>query len=328
MAKLLNRGATIPYQLRPRKAIERNIFVDLLKKIASYDKINFTDYRYVGFGAAYLEDFKQMHLELGIVAMDCIEMDKHAYSRQLFNNPYYFVNSYNISSTDYIDTDFKFDRNQIVWLDYTMPRYFRQQLTDVETLCSKLVSLDIIKFTFNSQLRSFISSQSIKKDKYRLCQETDLKFILQFLKDDETYKKYLPEEVGVSNLLNFDTVIRALAVRAINRGLTLGGKNIKFHHLTSFTYADGQEMTTITGVVCTDEEFSKIIDQCKLESWPFLKELSESESEFVEAIEIAVPDMTVSERIEIDKRIPAVDINAVAKELIFYYGSNDDEHIN
>lgn len=328
MAIIKNNGATIPYQLRPRKAIERNIFIDLLKKIGASNKINFEDYRYVGFGAAYLEDFKQMHIELGIVTMDCIEMDKNAFSRQIFNNPYYFVTPYNISSTEYIDQCLNTDKNQIFWLDYTMPKMLKQQLTEIDILCSKLAPFDIVKFTFNSQLASFINSNHIhlsKKD-LRYCHESDFKIILQFLKEHPTFNKYLPEDIKVSDIPKFDAIIRAMAVRAVNRGLLNENSGLKFQHLTAFTYADGQEMTTVTGIVCSDEEFAELLEQSKLQIWPFYNNANTG-LEFIEAVEITVPDMTVSERIEIDKKIPSQDLVLVANQLAFKYGTNMDEHI-
>lgn len=327
-------GATIPYQLRPRKAIERNIFVDLLKRLSSYNKIDFQKYRYVGFGAAYLEDFKQMHLELGIITMDCIEMDENAYTRQIFNNPYYFVNSYNASSTEYIDCDIKYDKNQIIWLDFTSPGLLRQQLSDIEMLCSKLGELDIIKFTFNSNFASFISSHHIKNTEvefnnlteYPLCSVTDLKNILRFLKDDPTLNIYLPEEIDQRDLMQFDKVIRAMAVRAIKRGLKQSVSHLNFQHLTAFTYADGQKMTTISGIISSDDEFNAILSQNKIREWPFYNN-GEGSSEFMNAIKIAVPDMTVAERIEIDKKIPSQEIEKIAEGLNFFYGGDLKEHV-
>jgi hypothetical protein len=91
MAKIKFSGATIPYQLRPFKAIERNLFIELLRSLESSPDISLIDYRYVGFGAPFLEDFKQLHLALRISDMDCIESNDFAQTRQLFNNPYNFI---------------------------------------------------------------------------------------------------------------------------------------------------------------------------------------------------------------------------------------------
>jgi hypothetical protein len=319
-------GATIPYQLRPHKAIERNLFINLLKKIDSYKNIDLRNYRYVGFGAAFLEDFKLLHLDIGIQDMDCIEMDESAYSRQLFNNPYYFVNIHNLSSTKYIDEEFKFDKNQIVWLDYAMPKQLRQQLKDIELISAKMTKLDILKVTFNAKVASFISSHFIKNEKGSNCRETDYKIILKFLKDDPSYQLYLPDNIQVKDLLDFSAVVRAMAVRAVERGLSGGSKGLKYQHISSFLYADGQEMTTMTGIIATDEEFEQILLESKLGDWEFYKKNSFS-SEFIAPVEISVPAMTVSERIEIDRKIPSKDIKELAKSLIFSYGTNEDEHV-
>jgi hypothetical protein len=325
MDKVKITGATIPYQLRPHKAIERNLFIDLLKKLDSSNSIILKDYRYVGFGAAFLEDFKLLHLEIDICDMDCIEMDEFAYSRQLFNNPYYFVNIHNLSSTKYIDDEFKFDKNQVIWLDYAMPRYLRQQLKDIELVAAKVTNLDVLKFTFNAKLGSFISSHYIKNDKGHLCKEMDYKTILKFLKDDPTYQLYLPDNIEVKDLLDFSSVIRAMAIRAINRGILAGKGNLKFQHIASFLYADGQEMTTITGIISSDEEFNQILEDSKLSSWKFYLG-NPRDSEFISPIEISVPAMTISERVEIDRKIPTADIMQLANDMSFFYGTNEEEH--
>ncbi|WP_430402801.1 O-methyltransferase [Fluviicola sp.] len=324
MAKNKITGATIPYQLRPLKAIERNLFTELLKRLDSSSDINLNEYRYVGFGAAFLEDFKQLHLALHIIEMDCIEMDAFAFTRQKFNNPYSFINLYNESSTTYINEYFKSDKGQIIWLDYASPRHLAQQLLDIEMMCSKVAPLDIIKFTFNSEIKSFISSHGVKKENKRWCYPTDTSVILEYLKANEGLNKYLPE-VTHPQIVNFDQLIRAMCVRAIKRGLSVLNKNLTFLHLAAFTYADGQEMTTITGIICNEGEESKILSDTKLENWQFYTSSNEG-NEFIEAMEISAPAMTASERIVIDRLLSDTNEKDVASKLEFKYGIDEDEH--
>ncbi|WP_407928292.1 O-methyltransferase, partial [Collimonas silvisoli] len=52
-------GAYVPYHLRQNKAVDRQLFVDLLTKLNRYKAIG--DYSYVSFGGPYLEDFKLVH---------------------------------------------------------------------------------------------------------------------------------------------------------------------------------------------------------------------------------------------------------------------------
>lgn len=322
MSKAKITGATIPYHLRPHKAIERNLFIALLKILDGSSQIDLKKYKYVGFGAAFLEDFKLFHIELGITDMDCIEIDFSAYSRQCFNNPYHFLNIYNKKSTDYItEFTFKSDTNQIIWLDYAAPKDLRQQLVDLELIAEKLSALDILKFTFNAQIGSFIDSNQVG------CAVTDANSVKEFLKNDPTYQLYIPENITNRDILkNFSGVVRAMGIRAINRGLAKANKNLTFNHLSAFLYADGQTMTTICGLITGQTDFCKIMEQTKIETWEFYQS-SPIGTEFIDAHHIAVPAMTVLERIEIDKKIPASNISDMAKSLDFLYGTTQNEHV-
>lgn len=314
-------ASTIPYQLRPHKAIERNLFVSILKKLDRYSKINIHDYRYVGFGAPFLEDFKSLHVEFGIENMDCIEYDKLAYSRQVFNNPYHFVKLHNDSSTNYINgATLKQDRNQIIWLDFASPKEFRQQLKDAELISEKLSSLDILKFTFNSHIAAFISSH------YLRCKPYEFNVVLKLLKNDPTYQRYLPDSITSKNLAdNFPAVLRAMGMRAIKRGLAKAGNNFVFNHIAAFNYADGQQMTTMTGILSSEQDFKDILIQSNFKNWEFYE--SEPKTELIPGNEISVPAMTISERIEIDKLIPAKSIASIASALKFSFGNTNEDHL-
>jgi len=315
-------GSTIPYHLRPHKAIERNLFISLLRKLNNASGVDLSSYRYVGFGAPFLEDFKVMHLELGITDMHCIEYDKHAHSRQVFNNPYRFLNLFECSSTEYVSSEkFKQDKNQIIWLDFAAPREFRQQLTDIELLCEKVGKSDILKFTFNSNLSSFVNSHHIKAGT-----PPEGSKVLKFLLNDPTYQNYLPEQTSGAYINNnFSAVIRAMAVRAVERGLSKTDSDYHFNHIASFNYADGQLMTTLTGIIESKEGYDKVLKQSNLDKWEFYE--SQPPDEFINGNDISVPAMTVSERLEIDRKIPAKNAGDVVKELTFFYGTDSDEHL-
>jgi hypothetical protein len=315
-------GATIPYQLRPHKGIERNLFIDLLNVLDGANLINIRNYRYVGFGAASLEDFKAFHYELGITDMHSIEKDKFAISRQRFNNPFHFLTPFPKTSTDYITTDFQIGDSQIIWLDY-VNNQLRQQLYDIEFAAAKLINLDILKLTFNVHTSNFITANGIPDIAHpdKICSETDFKSIIKFFKDDPTYQFYFPNSITVKDVINLSAVIRAMAVRAINRGLAKNdNKNLRFNHIVSFDYADGQKMTTMTGVISTKEDFNKLLRQSKLKKWQFYQKLKVKKEQLL-ATEITVPDMTIIERFAIDKQLPSTDIKTMAKSLTFLYGT-------
>lgn len=311
-------ASTIAYQLRPLKAIERNLFISILKKLDRFSEIDLSQYSYIGFGAPFFEDFKLMHLEFGIINMDCIEYNDFAYSRQIFNNPYYFVNLHNTSCTDYVTSDkFKQDRNQIIWLDFATPKEFRQQLHDLELTAGKCKLLDILKFTFNANLYKFA--------KFNSCKPEDWKKILGILNNDPTFQLYMPNNISTKDISqNFSSVIRAMGTRAVKRGLSKAGIDATFNHISSFDYADGEAMTTLTGIISDNKKFTDILEQSNLKNWEFYQ--TEPLTELVVANEISVPVMTVSERMEIDKLIPLKTTTDLAAELQFSFGNTTEEH--
>lgn len=313
-------GATIPYQLRPHKAIERNLFVSMLKRLDRVYGIDLEKYRYVGFGAAFLEDFKALHSEFNIKDMDCVELDEYAFSRQKFNNPYHFINLFNRSSTDYINsTDFKQDLNQIVWWDYAAPKHLRQSLNDIELTAQKVSHLDVLKFTFNAEISSFLNTHFRLHNKVANYGE-----ILKFLETDPTFKKYLPDTIKPKDIQNdFSEIIRSMALRAVRRGLASGNNALEFHHVCSFKYADGALMTTVTGIICEKNEYEQVMEESGLLHWDFYA--PDTENELIRASMIQVPVMTVSERSEIDKRMHKSSPSQLAKGLQFKYGSGEEE---
>ncbi|MEO6254403.1 MAG: O-methyltransferase [Ferruginibacter sp.] len=301
-------AATIPYHLRPLKAIERNLFTILLKKLDRYGKIDLSKYAYVGFGAPFFEDFKLMHNEFEIVKMDCIEYDNSAHTRQVFNNPYYFITLFYSTCTDYLNTAFNQDRNQIIWLDFASPNQLREQLQDIELAAAKLGNLDIIKVTLNVHSASYGCRDSYDK-------------FLKLLNNDPVYQIYLPEKITTKELVdNFPSVIRAMGLRAIKRGLATAGHDLNFHHLASFDYADGQKMTTMTGIIADDNEFNLILKGTRIDRWYFYSKIPASE--LLITHEIFAPAMTILERRSIDRLMPGKKIKTVLNKLKF---SLDDD---
>lgn len=321
-------GSTIPYQLRPHKAIERNLFLMLLRKLDRVNGIELSNYRYVGFGAAFLEDFKALHSELGIEKMHCIEMDEFAFSRQQFNKPFDFIELYETNSTAYINDYFKEDCSQIVWWDYAAPKYLRESLNDIELTAQKVNNLDILKFTFNADILSFINTQPFKKREAMMSgfKMPNYKGVLNFIKADDSLVQYWPEHFTAKDIeADFSAILRALALRAVRRGLKKSNADLKYYHLSSFTYADGAEMTTVTGIVCTEDEHARILEESGLANWEFYK--ADTENELIQPFDIKVPAMTIAERAEIDKKIHTTAPDALANELVFKYGTDADEHL-
>src|SRR3569623_2023185 len=81
----MSAGSSLPYRLRPNKAVDRELFLSLLMRRAP--NLALEKYHYVGLGGPFLEDFRLVHGRLGIARMTCIETEEQDHKRQVFNRP-------------------------------------------------------------------------------------------------------------------------------------------------------------------------------------------------------------------------------------------------
>src|SRR3954447_24813030 len=116
-------GEDIPYQLRPSKFIDRQMFVELLSRILHVRGPE--NYIYVSMGGRHLVDHYAVYKELGINAQFSFDENKDAVARQKFNRPTDATICVTMKSSalaaelDMIATRFPTRSNFIVWLDYT-----------------------------------------------------------------------------------------------------------------------------------------------------------------------------------------------------------------
>jgi hypothetical protein len=71
----MNSGGQLPYQLRPNKAVERLMFIELLGRLDPDLSIG-QNYRYVGFGGPQMEDFRLLHERFPVMKMLSLEKEK------------------------------------------------------------------------------------------------------------------------------------------------------------------------------------------------------------------------------------------------------------
>lgn len=141
-------GVSIPYHLRQNKAVDRALLVGLLKRVGYFN--NISEYRYIGFGGPFLEDFKVIHHELKIKDMISIENNKNVMNRQKFNKPLSCIRiPDDIKSSSEFLLEHSFDKKTILWLDYVSFRELPQQIQDIRMSLNKMGNGDILKITLN-----------------------------------------------------------------------------------------------------------------------------------------------------------------------------------
>src|SRR5688572_9623398 len=96
----MSTGGFVPYHMRPNKAVDRQLFVELLAKVNRFRPIR--SYTYIGFGGSFLEDFKLIHTSFGSRKMISIEEDLNVLNRQKFNVPLRCITRRHQTSGDFV----------------------------------------------------------------------------------------------------------------------------------------------------------------------------------------------------------------------------------
>jgi hypothetical protein len=283
-------GATVAYNLRKNKHIERHLFIDLLRIYERWRSVQ--NYLYVGFGGIYFEDYKLLHSTLGIDKMVSLEQEPWMLARQNKNIPFGCVEPRHQKSGDFIlqvddhRTSYAVE-NLLIWLDYATPRELVVQLGEIRALLPKLIHGDIVKFTFSLHTKWL--------DGYG-----------HYARRFERRLDKIKSELGSANLpdgVTIDSVqdevlpdfYLSTLQRAIFEGMSEAPK-LEFVPMGCYTYSDGTQMLTVTGA---------IVDKGALESFVNESRLLEFDlgSPDWKIIKISVPDLSLRERLILDENI-------------------------
>jgi len=301
--------AFVPYHLRQNKAIDRNLFVELLLHINRYFPIK--RYEYIGFGGAFLEDFKIMHAYTGIKKMISLEIDEDVLPRQKFNRPVSCISCTHKSSADFI-TEYGFLREIILWLDYMAPSEIGSQLQEIEALTSRLKRGDLVKVTVNANATALARSTELEKE------------------EDLNQKRFdiLEKRIGATNFpadVTPEMMTHALYPQVLYKAIKLafhkgmeGSPRHYFQPLTSYVYADGQKMLTFTGIILALDETQEFFKKTEIKKW----ELSVIKDD--KPLPINVPELSIKERMLLDSLLPKYSAETIQKRLKFLVGKNSE----
>ncbi len=301
----MSTAGSIPYHLRQNKAIDRNLFVDLLTRMGRFS--NISDYRYVGFGGPFLEDFKHFHGALRISKMLSLEIDENVFSRQKFNRPLSTVELIHKSSSDFLNEyDFDTSENFIVWLDYANTD-IGTQLAETQRLVEKLGHSDLFKITVNANPASLGDTSDIKEQR-RYRAEVARQRLAEYgpakiSEDDVTFK-------------NYPSLLLKALINAAKHGLA-GDRNLVVVPLTSFSYSDGQQMLTFTAILLEKKEEESFFQTTRLRHWPFYNGNTETPKA------ISVPAFSTKERVHIESMLPGATAEEIIGNLNYYIGQNE-----
>ena len=289
-------GGAVPYHLRPNKTVERLMMVEVLGFV--HEAFDLSDCAYVSMGGRALEDHRLVHERLETTNLLSFDSDETTVGRQQFNRPYPIIECRHASSAEIVDgfdqirTELGSTGPSVVWLDYTSPKDRQLQLREVESLVSKLLSRDAVKVTMNANPDTLAERRGVSFEKYQVAAAAKLADQLGEYSPSHDLPHEKMTATGLPEILN-----QAIKTAVLN-GLR-GSGGLKVYPLSAFRYADGpHQMLALTFTVIDSADWCKLIGG-RLSDWPFLA------SDWDDVTEIAVPDLTVKERLEIAEHVIA-----------------------
>lgn len=356
-------GHAVPYQLRPNKFVERQLFLDILDFVRVWNGPS--KYLYAAMGGRFLEDFKQINSRFAIEHMISIEYDETTRQRQDFNR-LGFIECRKQSSGQFIDGVDRLvaedpDKRLLIWLDYTEANKRGKQLGEFRKLVSKLSSGDIAKITLNSNPQSYRSRASVLSRKdfntYLRVPESPthkdfdsyLSSIISsneneigagpersFAMSDSDYEavcignlklqlgEYIPTEDVTSEQLESESFASLLAGSVKLAALKGVCTGLQLLPLGIFRYRDGEhQMLTVTTIVA-DKVLAKTINEDQVfAEWPFRA------SSWQNVHELLVPEISSKERHHIERLISLNhDPNDIHNTIPFRFDENEEKSLS
>lgn len=235
----MSTGSSVPYKLRPNKAVDRELFLSLLTRLAP--ALTLEAHHYIGLGVSFLEDFRLVHARLGIDCMTSVESEEEVHKRQLFNRPTASVECVHSSLEDYLDAH-DFDRPAIIWLDYTAPKPVAQIGRFARTV-GEVPLNSILRITLNAQ------PSALGDPTPKLSGEELWAWRLEKFKD--RLGALCPSDLTAADMEERTygpSILRALFLAVEKEVLSHAERKVVWSLSTH--YADGQPMVTATLVVC------------------------------------------------------------------------------
>jgi len=240
----MSTGSSLPYRLRPNKAVDRELFLSLLMRLAP--KLSLEKYHYVGLGGPFLEDFRLIHGRLGIEKMTCIETEEQVHKRQLFNRPIASIECVHQSLEDYLD-ETNFDSPAIIWFDYTEPRGITSQIERFARTIGTVPIGSILRVTLNA------NPGSLGRPDGNLSEAELMEWRLQAFQ--RRLGALFPSGLIADGMKqeNFGkSLLHALKLAVEKEVLSFRDRQIVWALATH--YADGQAMVTAALLICQNDD--------------------------------------------------------------------------
>lgn len=296
-------GNDLPYRLRPNKFIDRELFAELVAKLAAAESPQ--KFAYISMGGKHLNDHLAIYRRSGIRNLYAFDFEKSTSDRQEFNAPFEDIVCRTHGSEEVptrlgqILEEFGAERS-IIWLDFTKPKRL-SQLKEVEDLAKHLQPGDIIRVTFNADFASLekCSAQLKKADKLLEGPQRNAALLRVDLGG------YLPNKVKEIYHNRMTDALSLAVERALSNGLESVDQGFIAQPLLLTEYQDSNKMFVATALIQDSTGFPAVPN-----SWSLIPE------NWTNIERIHAPDLSIRERHALDRLINK-DSHEIAENLVF-----------
>ena len=286
-------SASVNYNIRPCKSIERKLMCDMISRLTVFDYIK--NYRYIGMGAKYFVDFSLLHKEFGIDNMYSMEINSAEKNRKRFefNKPFNCIKMLFGNASDILNSSnipWKQEKN-IIWLDYD-GGINSNQIQDVESCISKVESGSVIFVSFNSDLGDKFKKALPKEKLDMYCSRIDNEILVKLLSPKDMAK----EKIYQTTNKMFDMIVKN---KILERNSTIRSDDEKLisQQLVYFKYNDSKAtMLTLGWIVYKKGDIDKFT-KCGFEDFEFYNSSNIP-------YDISVPNFTYKELAILNQNMP------------------------
>ena len=274
--------------LRPNRAVDRLLLIETIKRLEQFRNIN--DYTLHAVGGPYLEDFRTFYEHFENLRMISFEENDEICKRQRFHLPYRNLNIYPIDFFDYLNGDDWTDEKGIFWLEFQDLEL--RNFEYFEMMLKRAATESIVKVTSKADPSDYdackrcIGAGCSCGDDITIQREFNTKF-----------GSLMPNSGATpsSRPGRFAELIQRMWKNAAQRAFS-SESDMVFQPLSSFYYADNDQMFTLTGVLCSSTVAE--VYREKFRNWRF------ANWDWSEPKKIEMPVLSTKEQLKLEPKLP------------------------
>jgi hypothetical protein len=272
----------VNYAIRPNKTVERKIVFSGLTKLSA-EAVNLSAYNYIGLGSLWFIDFMMAHQTLGIKSMISIEADPIGYQRSEFNRPLSCIEVVHGETTLTIPDLRLEDRPAVIWFDYDSS-IRGPVIEDIGLIVGNCAPNTVLIVTINAKALDLPTKDENDNE---IDKETSLRRIAgDLVPTPLPSKRFKP--------LHYPKLLCDILTGQFQSATLNSGRSGVFIKLFELVYKDGTPMVTVGGIIAAPETEVEIRQLVESPNW-----------KGIVAETIAVPPLTVKEKLALDRFMPS-----------------------